>query len=184
MTDISLRIDIDRDYNTSPRIEYYKRALRKAKDDEFVYSDKGKLVGFSVRLNQRDPVMLVKDKEGKTIEVPYTIFRDLEKLSQFYNWVKFDEPEVYGLDENYRMSPHCYWTLYYASYVRDVGGKIKLQDVKDYVMGEAKRIIEENFYKTHRTHIQWGLFSEADKKVLSALKKTSEMPLPGYMLGM
>ena len=116
MTDISLRIDIDRNYNTSPRIEYYKRALRKAKDDEFVYSDKGKLVGFSVRLNQRDPVMLVKDKEGKTIEVPYTIFRDLEKLSQFYNWVKFDEPEVYGLDENYKMSPHCYWTLYYASY--------------------------------------------------------------------
>lgn len=181
--EIELRINIETGRVSSPRIEYYKKAKDRAHPDEFIYSDKDKLVGFSVRLNQRDPVMLVK-KEGKTIEVPYTIFRDLEKLSQFYNWVKFDEPEVYGFDENYKMSPHCYWTLYYASYVRDVGSKIKHLDLRDYVLTEAKKIIENNFYKMHRTHIQWGLFSEADKKVISALKKSADMPLPGYMLGM
>lgn len=180
---IKLRIDLEPEVVNSPRIKYYKAALDKASPDEFVYSGKDALVGFRAEVGKRDPVMLVK-KEGKTIEIPYTLFRDLEKLKCFYNWVKFDEPEVYGFDENYKMSPHCYWSLYYASYIRDVGSRITQKDIKSYVLIEAKKIIEENFLKSHKTHIQWGMFSDDDMKVLSSFKKTSEMELPGYMLGM
>lgn len=181
---IKLRINLEPEVINSPRMEYYKKAFNKAKEDEFIYSGKERLVGFSVKVGKRDPDMLIKDHEGKTISLPYTIFRDLEKLKCFYNWVKFDEPEVYGFDENYKMSPHCYWSLYYASYIRDVGSRIKQADIKSYVLIEAKKIIETNFLKAHKTHIQWGLFSDADMKVLSSFKKTSEMELPGYMLGM